>query len=285
MFAREGFDEFVSKPIETQELERILRKLVPINQIEYISTEQDADAPSVGQSTADDDFIVVPAASGDWVDELETQGIHTSQALQYCMSDASLYRQILERFCIEYPPKEQTLCTAYEAEDTANYRISMHALKSSAKMIGADTLSEQARKLEDATKKSDLAYMAQFHDACMQSYADTARMFAQVPGMQFEAGENVQEQSTEPADAVQSGITELSGTQLQEKLSELHSYLDTCEAERAETLMAEIAGAAYNGTTVGTLLTEIRRDVGDFEMGAAAKKLQALQTQLEGGES
>lgn len=287
MFAREGFDEFVSKPIETQELERVLRKLVPVNQIEYISAEQDADAPSDGQPTAEDDFIVVPAASGDWVDELEAQGIHTSQALQYCMSDVSFYRQILERFCIEYPPKEQTLRTAYETEDTANYRISMHALKSSAKMIGADALSEQARKLEDAAKKSDLAYMSQFHDACMQSYTDTARMFAEVLGIQLAASEHVQEQSTEPAEAVQgqSGMTELSGAQLQEKLSELHSYLDTYEAERAETLMDEIAGAAYGGTPVGTLLSEIRRDVGDFEMGAAAKKLQALQTQLEGGES
>ena len=36
MFLQEGFDEFISKPIETLELERILRKLLPKSAISYV---------------------------------------------------------------------------------------------------------------------------------------------------------------------------------------------------------------------------------------------------------
>ncbi len=42
MFMEEGFDEFVSKPIETMTLERVLCKVLPKSSITYVSEEKEA---------------------------------------------------------------------------------------------------------------------------------------------------------------------------------------------------------------------------------------------------
>ena len=49
------------------------------------------------------------------------------------------------------------------AEDWTNYNRKVHALKSNARMIGAEALSLQALKLEEASKKNDADYIRKNH--------------------------------------------------------------------------------------------------------------------------
>ena len=46
----------------------------------------------------------------------------------------------------------------------------MHALKSSARIIGAEELAEEALGLEKAGKEGDLAYIREHHAAVMEDY-------------------------------------------------------------------------------------------------------------------
>lgn len=287
MFAKEGFDEFVSKPIETLELERVLRKLVPANRIRYVVREQE-ESPAEGAKAEESHgsepgrdeiakHISAPRAASDWMAALEQEGIHTTQAMQFCMSDQNFYRQILERFCTEYEAKAKTLQNAYHAQDTADYRIHVHALKSSAKMIGADELSELARAQEEAAKKEDNDYLRQHHEACMERYARTVRLLAGIL--------KLQPVDAEPGTEHRSEEASLSRTQLQEKLAGLQSCLHTFEADRAEALINEIADASYEGKKIPELLADVRADIGNFDMDAAAEKLRQIRLRLEGGES
>ena len=280
MFAREGFDEFVSKPIETSELERVLRKLIPANQIAYVSAEADGALtrqPDNTDAACADGQAEIAVQPADWLGRLDANGIVTAQAMQYCMSDPEFYRQILERFCMEYAQKAQVLQTAYEQSDTDNYQIHVHALKSSAKMIGADALSELAKAQEAAAKEHDIDYLRDHHAECMAHYTDTVKLLSDILGLQVA--------DVSGSKGVQQEMTAISVPQLLQRLAELKKYLDTYEAERAEQLLDEIAGTYLDGRPVSELIVQIRKDVGDFEMGTAAEKLQALQAQLEGGES
>lgn len=284
MFAREGFDEFVSKPIETLELERVLRKLVPANRIKYVARVQEeaavteptpADMPDTAHPVSDTTGQIT--APRDWVDALEMKGFHTAQALQYSMSDREFYRRVLERFCSEYTSKAKQLQEAYNAQNTADYRIYVHALKSTAKMIGADELSELARSEEKAAEDNNLSYLQQHHAACMARYTDTVQIIAGL----LDLGDG----ATETLTQAQQEKNAITAGQLQETLAQLQSCLDTFEADRAEHLLDEISDASYEGRAVAEMMADIRHDIENFDMDAAAEKLQRIRTQLEGGES
>ena len=57
-------------------------------------------------------------------------------------------------------------------EAWADYTIKVHALKSSARIIGASKLSEMARKLEDAGKSNDIEYIKANTDELLSSYRE-----------------------------------------------------------------------------------------------------------------
>ena len=63
------------------------------------------------------------------------------------------------------------IVTSFEKEDYPNYTIFVHALKSTAKMIGANDLSEKARLLEQAGKDGDIDYIRSHHDEMIQEYS------------------------------------------------------------------------------------------------------------------
>ena len=55
-------------------------------------------------------------------------------------------------------------------EDFNNYTIKVHALKSSARLVGADGLSDRAQKLENAGKSGDVAFIMDNHAQFMSDY-------------------------------------------------------------------------------------------------------------------
>ena len=58
----------------------------------------------------------------------------------------------------------------YHNSEWENYTIKVHALKSSAKLIGASSFAEWAQLLENAGKAKDLEYIKKNHSPFMQEY-------------------------------------------------------------------------------------------------------------------
>lgn len=268
MFLREGFDEFVSKPIEYLELERVLKKVLPKSSIVFVEKD------------GDDEDRYADAAAEIKIEEnllrrLEKFGINTRAGLQYCRGDKEFYRELLAKFAQDAPQKEQAINELWKKEDLINYRIMVHALKSSAKMIGADSLSESARKAEEAAKNQDMAYINAHHEELLTTYRKTALEMSETPDTDSDSPEIT---VLENGDGMQIGREEFL-----QRLNALKDCFDTFEADRAETLIGEMSSTVYGEMPVEKLLRDIKVDVDEFEFGKASGKVQALIERMEGG--
>lgn len=182
MFRNEGFTEFIPKPIDRAVLERALRKVLPKQSIRYSEDpalalslpEPPERAEAAKEEQEDKEFEDAGPKSGTLLpyEALERAGINVKLGLEYCADDEEFYREMLEMFCSQYAEKREELVSLYEAENWKDYAIKVHALKSTSLSIGAQSLSEQARLLEQAGKKEDSDYIRSNHPALLDLYED-----------------------------------------------------------------------------------------------------------------
>ncbi len=106
--------------------------------------------------------------------KLKSLDLDTSSALLYCAGSMDFYAELLADFTNQAPQKSKALQTFLDEHNITDYRTSVHALKSTAKTIGANALSDQARVLEKLAKENDTDALARLHPAMMRAYAELA---------------------------------------------------------------------------------------------------------------
>lgn len=279
MFLREGFDEFVSKPIEELELERVLRKVLPKSAIEFVNskyiTNKNAEEQGTEENGAIEEQVTKKQSKEDKMARLEGTGINTKSGMQYCRNDMEFYEELLVKFVQDEKRKAAEMNDFFHKEDFDNYRILVHSLKSTAKMVGADSLSEMAKQAEEAAKNQDAGYIKEHHEELLTKYDEIAQHILDA----FDVDENV---SVQPE---HESCTEVSTDELIYRLAELKESLDTFEADKAENMISKMGGFVYQGTAVLELLHDVRQDVEDFELGTASEKLEVLISSMKGGEA
>ena len=248
-YLKAGFTDFLTKPVDPDLLEEMIVSYLPEELVQTHAPETEANED---------------AAPGEAFARLERKGFHISAGMGYCRGDAGLYEEMLVKFAKDAERKAAEIEEAFQKEDLGKYQISAHALKSSAKMIGADALFETARAAEDAAKGRNPARVRESHGPLMEYYRETAQYISDAFHL------------TDDTEAEDPALTEISEDELRARLSELQSSLETFEADRAETILRGLGGFTYRGIPVRELLRDIARDVEDFELGAAAEKLREL---------
>ena len=168
MFLSAGFDGFVSKPVELNELERVLKRVLPKSAITY-------------EVISESDHMEKDEYKG-----LKEAGIDTAEGLRYSQRDEELYRTLLKQFVTEAPVKRARISRYYENRDYRDYEILVHALKSNAKMIGAGELSERAKNLEILAKKGGMNITPVMHEEMMSLYKKTAGVIADAMDIDIE---------------------------------------------------------------------------------------------------
>ena len=80
------------------------------------------------------------------------------------------FLQVIKIFYDSYPAKSKELQDFYDSGDFENYTVKIHALKSSARLVGFMSLGEDAEKLEMAGKGGDIEYIRVNHLPAMEKY-------------------------------------------------------------------------------------------------------------------
>ena len=131
MFFKEGFQDYVSKPIELAQLEKSLKSNLPP---EMIIRKQHtvASAPHFGEGA------------------VQLRGVDCNRGLLNCGNNLENYISLLKVVYEDGMIKVERLRELAEAKNYAEYGIEAHALKSVAASIGATDLSEMAKDHEFA---------------------------------------------------------------------------------------------------------------------------------------
>ena len=158
-YIKEGFADHMTKPLDSGRLEALLIKYLPEDKIEYGMA--DAETPAAFETVE----IVIP----DQLKLLESFGIDLREGINRSGS-AEAYTSLLKIFCNSIDEKKTELEGYLSKGDIKNYVIKIHALKSSARIIGAESLGDIAQALEDAGKSGDTEYIRVNHDIFMADY-------------------------------------------------------------------------------------------------------------------
>jgi len=154
-----GFDDYLTKPVNSAQLEQKLIEYLPKEKIretysEERGSESTAELPEIPENLAH-------LQGQDWIDL--NIGLQNS-------GDMEAYLPLLQIFYESLEEKAAEIQSFYDAGDIKDYTIKVHALKSSARLIGAKDFGEEAQKLENAGKADDMDYIQSHHEAFMAQY-------------------------------------------------------------------------------------------------------------------
>lgn len=127
-FLEEGLQDFIGKPVEGKELERVLHKWLPKEKI-----------IANGQEDTEN-------RKEEW--DIPVSCLDVEAARAYA-SEKEMYVNMLRSYLTAIPGTKAKIEQFAEEEDRENYTITVHGLKSASKLIGATEISETARELEE----------------------------------------------------------------------------------------------------------------------------------------
>ncbi len=155
-----GFNDYLTKPINTEELENMLIRYLPEDKIQKKEDFGESDE-------AADEAAELPEE----IKAMEEAGINVETGIKNSGSIDS-YRSVLEIFYGAMDEKRDEIDKYYRDGDLKSYTIKVHALKSSARIIGAAIFGEEAQMLEDAGKRNDDDYIKEHHEAFLEQFME-----------------------------------------------------------------------------------------------------------------
>ncbi len=224
-YLSEGFDDYISKPIDPDILEEIMLNFLPKELVEKCMV-------TVGEKEE------VPAELG----ILDESAIDTKVGIKNAGSPAS-YMTLLKIFHDSIEERSDEISRYYSQGDIKNYTIKVHALKSSAKIIGAKAFSEEAQKLENAGKMGDMDYINVNHVPFMEEYKKYKELLAYLfksmdegvdrppadEAQMLRAFDEIREAAEEmDCDRLETAFSDLSGYSIPEEYKEKYNMLKEC---------------------------------------------------------
>ena len=162
MYISEGFDDYLSKPVNPDLLEQRLIEWLPDDKVVLDSDNSDSETDAEKDVSEEANELADLSA----INELDTE-----TGVVYCGSEEN-YLSVIRIFHETAGDKADEIRTNYNNKDWKNFTVKVHALKSSARVIGAKELSEAARRLEEAGENTDIDTIDNNIDGLLKLYTD-----------------------------------------------------------------------------------------------------------------
>lgn len=183
-YLAQGFDDYLTKPVEGRTLEQMLLTYLPENKVTKGSAPvSEPDSAYVRVENVREVVPESPKDNKDIIGELSSAGFDTDKAMVFTHNDADFYRTILTVFASEYEERYAKLNEYYRAKNWKDYSILIHAIKSNATTIGAMSLAEKAALMEQATKNGEEVTISNEHENALAIYSDAALIVKRVLGV------------------------------------------------------------------------------------------------------
>ena len=254
MFLENGFQAFLPKPIDKDQLHEIMSTYIPEE-----DKVPDEAAAAVEEFTEED------------VQQLAMEGVDVRAGLELRREGVKSYLELLELYYTDGLEKVLLIRQLAEAEDYKNYEIEVHALKSASANIGAMELSSMAKANEYAAKDGNEEFIQDNYETLLEEYnailAEIERVLHKFGRLQDERSEDeslptlseaaligrVEEilaclEDFKPKDAARK-VDELMqykvGTETRKVLHNIRTKLKLYDDDAAEDLLHELLDVLY----------------------------------------
>lgn len=142
-YLNEGFQDYLTKPIDADKFENMLIQYLPDNVVyltqgEHVDRDYEKENAELASDVRESQLYVI--------------GFNIRNGLKYMGGDKALYSKVLHDFHLILQEKEQALREFLKKGDMHGYAIIVHSLKGNARNVGADGLADEAFELEKMSK-------------------------------------------------------------------------------------------------------------------------------------
>nr|MCR5101388.1 response regulator [Butyrivibrio sp.] len=159
-----GFADYMSKPVDSRKLEEMILALLPKEKIFIIKSNNEnkdnMSDPNLTDKAFNDFLKYVPS------------DMDMNMALKNC-GDIKTFTQVLVDFRKSAENRIEEIEDFYNEKNLSDYGIRVHALKSTARILGEKELSQRAEELENFANNNDYQSVEKNHKALIKCFNST----------------------------------------------------------------------------------------------------------------
>ena len=264
MFMKEGFSDFLAKPVESSVLQRTLKRHIPKDKQVAANGVKEVDTIKVApqqviqqepqQSVKEDAFVI-----GD---------LDVSKGIMYC-GNKDNYIEILKSQKDNGEEVKRQIQSFFQKEDWKNYVITVHGIKSSMMSIGAVALSEMAKTLEFAGKAEDFDFIKNEHAEMIVEFERVMKILNE---SEYVTSQSENEEVVDK-EAIAKEVFE-------QKLVDLENASYELDADKMKKILDEISEYSYGGKDMQKELAPVYKKVEMFDLMSAYETVAKIKVKL-----
>jgi signal transduction histidine kinase/CheY-like chemotaxis protein len=218
MFIENGFNDFLSKPIDISKLDEILNHWIPKEKRAMSNERQDTHSPVPSPQSP---IPVIP-------------DVDVQKGIAMTGGTVAAYTKVLALFCKDVEERLPLLQKAPDADTLSTLVTHVHALKSASASIGAQKISSIAAGLEAVGKAGDAAFVRESLPGFAQQLAELVKNIRTA----LQLNEPAEPQS--PVPIPQSLFQELAEALKSQKISDIKRILNTLGQRAQDSKLKDI---------------------------------------------
>ncbi len=177
-YIKEGFTDYLAKPIDSKLFERMIMENLPQNLVQRVRKIPQQNAQTQTETQTPEQKIQMEAENKNRpFDFAALKGINLEKAIENCGAE-DIFVEVLRDYLENIPERSTSIAKFKEEHDVKNYTVLVHALKSSSRLIGALELSEQAAYLEKCGDENNWEEIEQKTPALLELYKSYSEKLA-----------------------------------------------------------------------------------------------------------
>ncbi|MDR1841288.1 MAG: response regulator [Holophagales bacterium] len=247
LFLKNGFDDYLPKPIETRSLNDLIERWAPPEKRIYADRRIMSDRRAMAENGVSSDRRASNdrRASRDQGTPSESpasifygiEGLDVAKGIATTGGTDSAYGEVLKLYCRDVSKRTEFLNLSYAEKDIKGFITHVHALKSASAAIGAMALSEDAKTLEDAGVRGDLALIRENIEGFRDRLGSMAERIAAAIVLATEQAPGARSEETSDKRSDQSFAAVLPA------ILKLKEALETEDVGAADRLLEELTAA------------------------------------------
>ena len=163
----EGFTGFLSKPVQGELLEQALIEYLP-HELVKLTEEVELDHSAEQERQSEIRRVI---------DRLQLPDLDLDDALQYSSGTVGDVIDNIYGYLMEAGMNRENIGKEYEAGNWADFKIHVHALKSTSRVVGAIHMAFLAEQMEKAAGSGDISYIKEHYETLLREYGELCEDF------------------------------------------------------------------------------------------------------------